>query len=63
MNTQILLKSSANLANFSLTVLIEETEGKYQAIVLGLPDCQAQGNTREEAITNRSEERRVGKEC
>jgi len=52
MNPQILLKPSAKLADFSLTVLIEETEGKYQAIVLGLPDCQAQGNTREEAITN-----------
>jgi len=52
MNPQILLKPSAKLADFSLTVLIEETEGKYQAMVLGLPDCQAQGNTREEAITN-----------
>ena len=52
MNTQILLKPSAKLADVSLTVLLEETEGKYQVIVLGLPDCQAQGNTREEAITN-----------
>ena len=52
MNTQILLKPSANLADFSLTVLIEETEGKYQAIVLGLADCQAQGNSREEALAN-----------
>ena len=52
MNPQILLKPSAKLADFSLTVLIEETEGKYQAMVLGLPDCKAQGNTREEAITN-----------
>ena len=51
MTTQILLKPSAKLADFSLTVLIEETEGKYQAIVLGLPDCKAEGNTREEAIT------------
>ena len=52
MTTQILLKHSAKLADFSLTVLIEETEGRYQAMVLGLPDCQAQGNTRAEAITN-----------
>ena len=51
MTTQILLKPSAKLADFSLTVLIEETEGMYQAIVLGLPDCKAEGNTREEAIT------------
>lgn len=50
MNTQILLKSSAKLGDVSLTVLVEETEGKYQAIVLGLPDCKAQGNTREEAL-------------
>ena len=52
MNPQILLKPSSKLADFSLTVLLEETEGKYQAILLGLPDCKAEGNTREEAITN-----------
>ncbi|MEG4804253.1 type II toxin-antitoxin system HicB family antitoxin [Microcoleus sp. ARI1-B5] len=53
MTAKLLLKPSSKLADFSLTVLIEEeTEGKYQAIVLGLPDCKAQGNTRSEAITN-----------
>ncbi|MCC3406922.1 MAG: type II toxin-antitoxin system HicB family antitoxin [Microcoleus sp. PH2017_10_PVI_O_A] len=36
-----------------LTVLMEqETEGNYQALVLGLSDCKAQGNTREEALAN-----------
>ncbi len=56
MTAKILLKPSKKLTDFSLTVLIEqETEGKYQAIVLGLPECQAEGNTREEAITNLSQ--------
>ncbi len=53
MTTKILLKPSDKLTNFSLTALIEQTtDGKYQAIVLGLPECHADGNTREEAITN-----------
>jgi predicted RNase H-like HicB family nuclease len=35
-----------------LTVLLErKDERQYRAIVLGLPDCQAEGNTREEALT------------
>ncbi|MEG3863009.1 type II toxin-antitoxin system HicB family antitoxin [Microcoleus sp. herbarium12] len=56
MNTKILLKPSERLTNFSLTAVIEqETEGKYQAIVLGLPECQAEGNTRDEAIANLSQ--------
>jgi predicted RNase H-like HicB family nuclease len=56
MTTKILLKSSDKLTNFSLTAVIEqETEGKYQAMVLGLPECQAEGNTREEAIANLSQ--------
>lgn len=47
MTTKILLKPSDKLTDFSLTAVIEqETEGKYQAIVLGLPECQAEGNTR-----------------
>ena len=53
MNTKILLKPSDKLTDFSLTAVIEqETDGKYQAIVLGLPECQAEGNTRDEAIAN-----------
>jgi predicted RNase H-like HicB family nuclease len=56
MTTKILLKPSDKLTDFSLTVLIEqETEGKYQALVLGLPECKAEGNTREEAIANLSQ--------
>jgi predicted RNase H-like HicB family nuclease len=53
MTTKILLKPSDKLTEFSLTAVIElKTDGKYQAIVLGLPECQAEGNTREEAIAN-----------
>jgi predicted RNase H-like HicB family nuclease len=56
MTTKILLKPSDKLTEFSLTAVIEqETEGKYQAVVLGLPECQAEGNTREEAIVNLSQ--------
>jgi predicted RNase H-like HicB family nuclease len=56
MTTKILLKPSDKLTDFSLTAVIEqETEGKYQAIVLGLPECQAEGNTRDEAIANLSQ--------
>ncbi|NJK77430.1 MAG: type II toxin-antitoxin system HicB family antitoxin [Oscillatoriales cyanobacterium RU_3_3] len=37
----------------ALTVLIEQkTEGKHEAIVLGLSECKAEGNSREEAISN-----------
>ncbi len=55
MTTKILLKPSEKLTDFSLTAVIEqETEGKYQAIVLGLPECKAEGNTRDEAIANLS---------
>jgi predicted RNase H-like HicB family nuclease len=56
MTTKILLKPSEKLTDFSLTAVIEqETEGKYQAIVLGLPECKAEGNTRDEAIANLSQ--------
>ena len=56
MTTKILLKPSDKLTDFSLTAVIEqETEGKYQAIVLGLPECHADGNTRDEAIANLSQ--------
>jgi predicted RNase H-like HicB family nuclease len=53
MTAKILLKTSDRLTDFSLTAIVEqETEGKYQAMVLGLPECKAEGNTREEAIAN-----------
>ncbi|MEG3845205.1 hypothetical protein [Microcoleus sp. herbarium14] len=56
MTTKILLKPSEKLTDFSLTAVIEqETDGKYQAIVLGLPECKAEGNTRSEAIANLSQ--------
>ncbi len=56
MTTKILLNLSDKLTNFSLTVLIEQkTDGKYQAIILGLPECQAEGNTREDAIAHLSQ--------
>ena len=56
MTTKILLKPSDKLTDVFLTAVIEqETEGKYQARVLGLPECQAEGNTREEAIANLSQ--------
>lgn len=36
----------------TLNVLIEnETEGHYTATVLGLPDCKAEGGTRQQALT------------
>lgn len=36
----------------TLNVLIEnETEGHYTATVLGLPDCKAEGATRQQALT------------
>jgi predicted RNase H-like HicB family nuclease len=36
-----------------LTALIEQqTDGKYQAMVLGFSEFKAEGNSREEAITN-----------
>ncbi|MEG3845179.1 type II toxin-antitoxin system HicB family antitoxin [Microcoleus sp. herbarium14] len=56
MTTQILLKPSGKLTDFSLTAVIEQkTDGKYQAIVLGLPECHADGNTRDEALANLSQ--------
>jgi predicted RNase H-like HicB family nuclease len=56
MIAKLLLKPLSQLAPCSLTVLIEEkTEGTYQAIVLGLPDCKAEGNTRQEAVTQISQ--------
>ncbi|MGL5063424.1 MAG: type II toxin-antitoxin system HicB family antitoxin [Microcoleus sp.] len=53
MTAKILLKPSDKLTDCSLTAIIEqETEGKYQAMVLGLSECKAEGNSREEAVTN-----------
>ncbi len=55
MTTKILLKPSDKLTDFFLTAVIEQkTDGKYQAILLGLPECKAEGNTRDEAIANLS---------
>lgn len=55
MTAKLLLKPSSKSAPFSLTVLIEEKiEGTYQAIVLGFPEWKAEGNTREEAVTQLS---------
>jgi predicted RNase H-like HicB family nuclease len=56
MTAKILLKPSDKLTDIFLTAVIEqETDGKYQAIVLGFPECQAEGNTREDAIANLSQ--------
>ncbi|UBF23716.1 type II toxin-antitoxin system HicB family antitoxin [Kovacikia minuta CCNUW1] len=36
----------------TISILLEREPGGFRASVLGLPDCQAQGVTREDALTN-----------
>lgn len=51
--TQDLLKNTANdSSKLNYSVLVEATEGGYQATVWGLPDCQVFAQTREDALNN-----------
>lgn len=51
--TQDLLKNTANdSSKLNYSVLVEATEGGYQATVWGLPECQVLAQTREEALNN-----------
>jgi predicted RNase H-like HicB family nuclease len=51
--TQDLLKNTANESSkLNYSVLVEATEGGYQATVWGLPDCQVFAQTREDALNN-----------
>ena len=53
MNTHVFLDKSEVLTKLNYSVLIEEVKlGLYSAIVWGLPNCQAVGATREEALKN-----------
>lgn len=52
MNTSSLTLTPSNLPKLNYSVLIEEEEKAYKATVWGLPDCQAFGTTREEALAN-----------
>lgn len=53
MNLSLLTSLSKKPSQFSYDVLIENQEdGKVLATVIGLPDCQAIGATKEEALTS-----------
>lgn len=52
MNTNSLILTPSNLPKLNYSVLIEEEEKAYKATVWGLPDCEAFGTTREEALAN-----------
>jgi predicted RNase H-like HicB family nuclease len=41
-----------NLSQLTYPVLIEQEQGNYKAMVLGLPDCQTRGKTREAALVS-----------
>ena len=53
MNLSLLTSSSKKPSQFTYDVLIENQEnGRVLATVIGLPDCQAIGATKEEALTS-----------
>ncbi|MDF5724149.1 MAG: type II toxin-antitoxin system HicB family antitoxin [Rhizonema sp. PD37] len=53
MNTDLLKSTASNLPTLTYSVLVEAQKDEgYKATVLGLPDCNANGATREEALTN-----------
>ncbi|MGI8503474.1 MAG: type II toxin-antitoxin system HicB family antitoxin [Hassallia sp.] len=53
MNLSLLTSPSKKPSQFSYDVLIENQEdGRVLATVIGLPDCQAIGATKEEALTS-----------
>ncbi|MDF5727117.1 MAG: type II toxin-antitoxin system HicB family antitoxin [Rhizonema sp. PD38] len=53
MNTDLLKSTASNLPTLTYSVLVEaEKDEGYKATVLGLPDCNANGVTREEALIN-----------
>ncbi|MCT7957092.1 type II toxin-antitoxin system HicB family antitoxin [Laspinema palackyanum] len=53
LNIQVQKPAQTSWNKINLTVLIsEQSEGGYQATVLGLSDCQGSGLTKEEAIAN-----------
>jgi len=51
MTANFVLNPTDNLSKLTYPVLIEEEQGGYKATVLGLPDCQTTGKTREAALT------------
>ncbi|WP_254566986.1 type II toxin-antitoxin system HicB family antitoxin [Oscillatoria sp. HE19RPO] len=53
LNIQVQKPAETSWNKINFTVLIaEQAEGGYQATVLGWPDCQGSGLTKEEAIAN-----------
>ena len=51
MGNTLLNQSKPNLAQLNYSVIVErEKEGRYKATVWGLGDCQATGDTREDAL-------------
>jgi hypothetical protein len=44
------MDNGENLNHLRLNVLIEDEEGGVSATLLGWPDCQAKGTTRQEAL-------------
>ena len=49
--------------SYRMEVVEDKTEGGFVVSYPDLPGCITCGETVESAISNRSEERRVGKEC
>jgi predicted RNase H-like HicB family nuclease len=52
MNANFVLTPTDHLSKLTYHVLIEEEQEGYKATVLGLPNCQTTGKTREAALTN-----------
>ncbi|MGF1672379.1 MAG: type II toxin-antitoxin system HicB family antitoxin [Rivularia sp. (in: cyanobacteria)] len=52
MITKFIKNENQDLSKVNYSILIEETEGGYTATVWGLPECQSEASTKEEAIKN-----------
>ncbi|BAZ09311.1 hypothetical protein NIES4071_11190 [Calothrix sp. NIES-4071] len=52
MITKFVKNQNQDLSKVNYSILIEEKEGGYTATVWGLPECQSEAQTREEAIQN-----------
>ncbi|GJD15180.1 hypothetical protein RIVM261_001360 [Rivularia sp. IAM M-261] len=52
MVTKFVKSENQDLSKVNYSILVEEKEGRYTATVWGLPECQSEASTKEEAIQN-----------
>lgn len=49
-NISLSTNSPTSISKLTYSVLIEKQEGRFSAVVIGLPECKSSGNTEDEAV-------------